>query len=530
MSGGVIVYGSQKQMLDLQYVFKNVKIHDYSQNPKDILHFLKYGGRAILCKKQKPDISPKLNYEQYDWDDELIKTLNCSLNKESCGKRVVIWGTGKICANFEQECQQLKEVTIYGYVDSDKEKVGNKRRSLPILDPMQINPSDYYVIIATNLINYIEIKNQLKEIGFTDGYIYYRTLIDDLAVYFKKTYESNVYFPTVKCPNKDNSVRIRQNGDLCTCCMSYESILGNLFEQEFEEAWNSKRALISRLAIENRTYVNCDKKRCPFLSGIKPETLTNNIQISWNYKENSRQYPDSIAPEVDCSCNLYCKSCRDKIFIEDSPQVAAFTELIIKKLVNLPVRFIINTVGEPFSSKYCKSILYHEKTKHRKNISLYTNGILLTPNVLDKLLENYFSIEIAVSMDAATKTTYEQLRRNGNFDILCKNLEYISVKRKENRVSYLQLNYVLQICNIAEMEKFIIYAKKLGSDRIAINAIENWGHMSAEEYGEVSIIENGKLKAGLEQYFLKEYITDDIINFHNLSNFIGARPRLMYMI
>lgn len=97
-------------------------------------------------------------------------------------------------------------------------------------------------------------------------------------------------------------------------------------------------------------------------------------------------------------------------------------------------------------------------------------------------------------------------------------------------ITYFQLNYVLQTANIAEMDKFVAYAEDLKCDRIAINNIEQWGTMSEQEYKESSVIENGKVKEGLEQYFTEELIVNDKINFHNLSNIVGAKPRLMYMI
>ncbi len=525
-----IVYGSIKQMRDLQYVFPEVSVEAYSDDPEDIIQYVANRGYAILCKSQKPDISARLSAEQYCWDEGLIHSLNFSLKQRSGNKKVVIWGTGNVCSWFEREYKNEENIDFFGYIDSDQTKWGNKRKGMKILSPAEISPKEYYVIVATNHENFMEIEKELKDAGFTDEYIYYRRLFEDLAAFFRKTYECNVQFPEIECPNKDRCVRIKSNGDVCTCCIAYDSIYGNLFEQEFEEIWHSRRARIGRLALENRTYVNCDQGRCPFLINREPEAVSNEKQEKWQYEENHMDYPDSIAPEVDISCNLYCRSCRNEIFIDDNPYLRRYADLVVEKLVHLPSRLLINTVGELFVSKSCKYILYHEKTRKRKAISIYTNGTMLSPDVLDEVLQIYETIELSISIDAATKATYEKLRRNGKFDVLCRNLSYISKKRKENRVSYLQFNYVLQMENIEEMDAFIKFAKESGCDMITINGIEPWGHMTDDEYRKSSVVEERKLKTGLEKYFTDELIKDEEINFLNIANIIGAKPRFMYTI
>lgn len=457
----------------------------------------------------------------------MINLLDYPIKEKSRDRKIVIWGVGETCNWFEKNYKSGENIEICGYVDSDKR---GKRNGIPILRPEEINPKDFFVIVTTNYKNFTAIELELRQMGFSEEYIYYKKLFENMVAYFRKTYESSYQFPDIECPNKDKCIRIRANGDVCTCCMAYESVYGNLYEQRFEEIWNSKRARISRLALENRTYVNCDKKRCPFLVNIEAQKIDYDRQEEWNYDEKVMAYPESIAPEIDTSCNLYCSSCRNEIFIDNNPYIRQYADMILEKIVHLPVRLLINTVGEPFASKHCKYIIYHEKTRKRQAISLYSNGTLLSPNMLDSLLEIYETVEISISIDASTKRTYEKLRRNGNFEQLCYNLLYISRKRREGRVSYLQFNYVLQMDNILEMGPFVQFAKNLGSDMITINGIEQWGHMSEREYREKSVIQNGKLKQGLEKYFSTELINDKNINFLNIANIIGAKPRFMRTI
>ena len=152
-----IVYGNIKQMRDLQYVFQEASVDAYSDDPEDIIKYLENGGYAILCKSQKPDISAQLSAEQYCWDEALINSLNFSLMQRSRNKKVVIWGTGNICSWFEREYKNEDNIDFFGYIDSDQMKWGNKRNGMKILSPAEISPKEYYVIVATNHENFIEI-------------------------------------------------------------------------------------------------------------------------------------------------------------------------------------------------------------------------------------------------------------------------------------------------------------------------------------------------------------------------------------
>lgn len=533
----IVIYGSEKQRKDLQYVFRELNIVAGTQDIKQLFGDIRRGYFAVICGQEQTDVLSLLqknDFRQgthYCTDDELIAMLNFPLDKMRRGKQVMIWGTGYCCEQLESTmAQRGMTITVDGYIDNDCAKVGTKKNGHFIFTSEGLNPDEHYVIIAAGYENYVAMRKELENRGFTsDSFSYYRTVMDDVAGHFRKTYDSHDYFDTM-CPNRDNSVRIAANGDVCTCCMSYQSIYGNLFEHTFEDIWNSKRARIGRLALDNRTYVFCDTIRCPFLAHLEKKDIGEESYKKIEYQTPVNEYPDSVAPEVDTNCNLYCTSCRNEIHMENNSYIDCYTDMVLDKLVSLPTRFIINTVGEPLASRNCLRILHNEKTRKRKQISIYTNGTLLSPKKLDELLAEYETIELAVSVDAATKKTYEVIRRNGNFDHLIENLSYISKKRKQNRVTHLQMNYVLQVANVMEMEQFVHWAEELGADRVAINAIEQWAVFTDEEFEKVSVLENGKVKAPFRKYFTKELIEDEKINFHNLANAVGAVPKLMYMI
>lgn len=536
----IIIYGTLRQRKDIEYVFDELDIAYHTESQLELIQYMKRGYFAILCKKDTEPIIELLKqeelYEGYIQDQELIKTLNFPILDFANGRKIVVWGTGCCCTEFEESIiRQGRSIPINGYVDNNSDKVGEKKTSilngpLPILSPSKINPEEYYVIIATNYENGVSIEEDLAKLGFgKKDYVYYRTVQEDVAGYFHKIYATKLHYK-VECKNKDRSVRVSSNGDVCTCCMAYASVYGNLYEDTFEEIWKSRRATISRLALENKTYVHCDTERCSYLMHVKPEQMDDTAIEQLQYRHWTEEYPNSIALELDRSCNLYCTSCRDHVYVENNPAMEIYTDLLLNKVINLPTRLILNPIGEAFASKYCLKLIHHEKTRKRETISLCSNGTLLNPKVLDQLLKEYKSIELSISIDAATEDTYCKIRRNGDFKALSKNLEYMSHQRKCGRVTYFQINYVLQADNITEMKAFVEWGKQLGVDRIDLFAIENWGNYTKEEFEKVSIFRNGEIKEEFLNYFTKEILEEPIVDVANCANALGVKPKLMYMV
>ena len=536
----IVVYGNRNQFEDLRYVFSRDKFVAYSENIEEIEKYAMLDKFILLCGKDKEKMESRLR--AVDWkeggfcsDDEKIKELNYPLQKICKEKKLYVWGTGYWCTKFEEYLQEQddSDIKINGYIDSNSDVWGTLRNGVEILSPESLPKEDVLVVVATNYNNYVEIEHFLRDISISkENYISVHVVMDDVAGYFKRIYDAETYYP-VRCKNDDRNARLAHNGNLCTCCMARQSVYGNIYLSDFDDIWNSKRAIISRLSLQNQTFVYCEKDRCPFLSGVSSKErvdLEEQKEVPAFYKQEYPGYPDSIAPEIDCSCNLHCKSCRNEVFIDTSPERDIYADLLLDKIVSLPPKLVISTVGDPFVSKNCLRVIHDEKTRQKKTIGIYSNGILLTPSVLDELLNEYETIDLSISVDAATKETYEKLRRGGKWDILQRNLSYYGKMREAGKITYLQLNYTLQADNVSEMEDFMLQAEALQADRVAMNAIENWGHISQEEYDKMAVTFEGKVKDKYMKYFTRELLENPLINFHNLSNLLNVEPKKMYMI
>ena len=96
---------------------------------------------------------------------------------------------------------------------------------------------------------------------------------------------------------------------------------------------------------------------------------------------------------------------------------------------------------------------------------------------------------LTVSIDAATRETYEKVRRGGNFDVLRKNMEFASKLRKDGNLSYFRINFVVQSENYKEMIDFVEGGVELGVDEVFFSKVLNWGTYTSEEFKEISMME-----------------------------------------
>ncbi len=528
----IIVYGTERQYRILKSFFDELEFSGYTDSKYELRNYNNNDFHIILCTDDKEEVYRDLyvdGMQDISFDDQLIETVNFPINEYVSGKDVYVWGTGFWCSVFERWlCDKKIDLNVKNYIDNDPEKQGSKREDIFIISPTELAEKNGIIIVATDATNYTGICKDIDSFGLDDfDVISVHIIMDDIAGDFYKVYKADYFFDTL-CKNLDRNVRIRQNGIVSSCCMATPSNYGNIYYDSFEKIWNSKRARINRLSLSSRAFVFCDHNRCPFLSNVNKQEITHDAEYWIDYKEEA--LPESIAPEIDGSCNLRCTSCRNEIFVDNSNIRDVYTDVIIEKVLHLPVSIIINTVGEPLVSKNSMRVIEHPKMIQNGRLGLYTNGTRLTPELVDHLLEKYDTMEMSISVDAATEKTYEKIRRGGNFKNLLRNIGYISEKRKEGRVSFLQLNYVVQATNVAEMEMFAEMAERLHVDRVVMNGIENWGLFTEEEFTEHSVVGEDGIREEFAGFFTDDLKNNRIVNFYNLSHYLGLEPQIMMMI
>jgi MoaA/NifB/PqqE/SkfB family radical SAM enzyme len=138
-----------------------------------------------------------------------------------------------------------------------------------------------------------------------------------------------------------------------------------------------------------------------------------------------------------------------------------------------PIQVHIGSDGDPFASHVYRHFM--EQTPERENIkySILTNGLMLkdfaprVPYVIQNLKE------LGVSIDGATRETYEKLRLGGKWDKINENLQHISQLKQQHGFRFI-MHFVVQQDNYHEMEDIVMLGEKYNADRVWFSRIQDW--------------------------------------------------------
>lgn len=113
-------------------------------------------------------------------------------------------------------------------------------------------------------------------------------------------------------------------------------------------------------------------------------------------------------------------------------------------------------------------------------LSISTNGILLTPSNIQYLIDNEIVRRLNVSMDGATKETVESIRINVKFDKLIQNIAFLFHYAHERQYGfYLSISFVLMKRNYHELPELVRLIHRLRGKtkwlrvNISCHALEN---------------------------------------------------------
>jgi len=297
------------------------------------------------------------------------------------------------------------------------------------------------------------------------------------------------------CPRPFDTILIDKQGScyLCECSSWLPQSVGNLYKQSIKDILNSKITKELHNSITDGSYRYCNNKQCSWLLSkdfryFKKQSPTNQIK--------------NIRLAIDDSCNLRCPSCRKElIFIKDGKEFDRRTKLadnINNWLLSVKhrVQVHIGSDGDPFASHIYRYFMMHTPVTNNIKYSILTNGLLFkefskkVPHIIENLEQ------LGISIDGASKTTYEKLRLGGNWEKINANLKFISELKKQHNFIF-RLHFVVQKENYHEMEKIIELGQKYGVDRVWLNKIEDWNVMS--NFKEQDIFQSSNYKLHLDK-------------------------------
>ena len=310
-----------------------------------------------------------------------------------------------------------------------------------------------------------------------------------------KSDESNPSHPRrVRCLNPFRWLEVNNDGQVTPCCNTwFKGHLGSIKDQSLEEIWNGAPFRALRNAMyEGGPWENfCNKETCPQIINntwvpidhISPETH-DLLPITQPLLDHIRQGktemsigPIQIGLSCDPRCNLRCIMC----FATHNPSRDG---ALIRKALRGMESFLPGVKrikmlgdGEVFAIPETRDFLlsFDSKAYPETSFLIHTNGILLTPAMWTNLA--HLKIDtLVISIDAATKETYEKIRIGGKWEVLMQNMEFLLARYREGLIREFLISMTVMKTNHREIAAFAEMGKRLGVTLAFFCPIYgNWG-------------------------------------------------------
>jgi MoaA/NifB/PqqE/SkfB family radical SAM enzyme len=435
------------------------------------------------------------------------------------GYKLYVWGTGKNARQL-MEADGLPQAPE-AFIDSFKSNKMFYR--YPVLKPEEIvDWNKAFVVVAVTESHAIE--TDLSSYGLCKG----QDFVNSTAVLYNP-YKMlcEVFFSEdgydFACDTMLNHLEILTDGATRVCCTSFMKVnQANFLEADFGEHWAGKKDILHRilaLSTQNRSYVYCDKTMCPLFDGRKNlGTVDENIAMV-EYHE-IEPYPRVVACAFDNTCNLACETCRTNLQVVKGKKqelVNRIAEKIKRELLPHTQFLVMAGNGEVLLSPAYRSIWQSEAAIYPRFFRLLSNGTLFNESMWKEFSrgKEHTYVMLTVSIDAATKKTYESIRQFGNFDQLQHNMIFAGRLRAEGSLAYFRMNFVVQRKNMKEMAAFAAWGKRIGADKVFFTKIQNWGTYENSDFQQnISVMEKDgvtpipELKAIIESPDMHDPIVD----------------------
>jgi len=182
-----------------------------------------------------------------------------------------------------------------------------------------------------------------------------RTIPSQLFLYvLKAPINSNVH-----CILPETEIQISRLGEVRGCSGLMVNFGNLLYNGELVDIYNSIYARIVKLSSLNGSYCLCNLNGlCPF------NRIEEGSKIAKSFFDKLPTIPQSISVAIDKTCNLCCKSCRNKRYVMNKANRFR-TSLSAEKLkrsgyLDQTERLVVAVQGEVFYSPYYRQLLETE--------------------------------------------------------------------------------------------------------------------------------------------------------------------------
>ena len=263
------------------------------------------------------------------------------------------------------------------------------------------------------------------------------------------------------------------SGKVYTCCPSWIKFpIGDIRKNTIAGIWNSSRARFIRRKMYRGEWTDICNPICPRISeyrhdnkvifheyfdrfDILPPGLIDEIKNRRDFLETP---PTAFNLSNSRVCNLSCIMC-DRATQSDDPELIEKTAREIVAHLPRTKKLILTGMGEPLARLDTRRLLMNTDSRyHGIGFDLITNGLLLT-RYWEKIKHQKFGT-LLLSVDAASRETYEKIRIGGSWETLHESLA--CMRENRGRFSCITMNMTVMRHNFREIPQFIDLAESFG--------------------------------------------------------------------
>lgn len=262
------------------------------------------------------------------------------------------------------------------------------------------------------------------------------------------------------------------------------------------EFWSGDDWKEFRQSVTDGSFRYCQKNQCAnIVAGWLPKK--SDYQEGWIRKILDGDL--TVIPPIeelhfsyDGHCNLKCPSCRLEIQTNTAEQNKKLDELYEKNLkpyMGKARHLTLSGCGEAMISPHSKKVLqsFSRKENPELIVELRTNATTVTPVSWKSLGSGREVIRhITVSIDAATKESFEKLRYPAKWESVLRNLEFIRSLRNSGEIDMFEFHVVIQKENVDQLCDIAKMAIRCDADAVTYSRLINWREMPEKEYQDVN--------------------------------------------
>jgi len=294
------------------------------------------------------------------------------------------------------------------------------------------------------------------------------------------------------CISSFLDANILQNSIIPCMCDAYT--LPNIHKQKM---WKFGTNEALRQSVRNNSKQFCDPSKCNFSRMETIESLSSQIiqnelgkercDAIVNYFQNNDEYlysPMRLNLNYAKDCNMLCPTCRkDKSFFKtEHPLQKNSRFLEIVSLYRNDILDLWFNGGEPLFDNHSVSLLRNDLTKYFPNLcslSIFTNGALLNDESYSKIFNKNLLNTIKITIPGIYNDSFHRVQGSGN---MVKNgIIYASALRRDNKIKYLEGNFIYQTSNFKALPDSIKECNDLGFDKFNIVYVYPWYNESIAE-------------------------------------------------